>query len=76
MKIFNRIRIVSACILISIVSLSGCQKDLLDQQPLTDLSEGSFWSSEGDAMLALTGIYNGSSVGSGNNSGNELLIQA
>ena len=74
MKIFNRIRIVSACILISIVSLSGCQKDLLDQQPLTDLSEGSFWSSEGDAMLALTGIYNGSSVGSGNNSGNELLI--
>jgi len=75
MKIFNRIRIVSACILISIVSLSGCQKDLLDQQPLTDLSEGSFWSSEGDAMLALTGIYNGSSVGN-NAYNNELLILA
>jgi hypothetical protein len=75
MKIFNRIRIVSACILISIVSLSGCQKDLLDQQPLTDLAEGSFWSSEGDAMLALTGIYNGSSVGN-LSPGNELLILA
>ncbi|MCF8453791.1 MAG: RagB/SusD family nutrient uptake outer membrane protein [Pedobacter sp.] len=74
MKIFNRVRIVSICILISIVSLSGCQKDLLDQQPLTELSEGSFWNTEGDVMLALTGIYNGSSVGSGNNSGNELLI--
>lgn len=74
MKIFNRIRIVSAGILISIVSLSGCQKDLLDQQPLTDLSEGAFWNSEGDALLALTGIYNGSSVGTGNNNGNELLI--
>jgi hypothetical protein len=75
MKIFNRIRIVSAGILISIVSLSGCQKDLLDQQPLTDLSEGSFWQSEGDAMLALTGIYNGSSVGN-NAYNNELLILA
>ncbi|HEY1008678.1 MAG: RagB/SusD family nutrient uptake outer membrane protein [Daejeonella sp.] len=74
MKIFNRIRIVSAGILISIVSLSGCQKDLLDQQPLTDLSEGAFWNSEGDALLALTGMYNGSSVGTGNNNGNELLI--
>ncbi|MFA5246043.1 MAG: RagB/SusD family nutrient uptake outer membrane protein, partial [Pedobacter sp.] len=69
------IRIASICILISIVSLSGCQKDLLDQQPLTDLSEGSFWSSEGDAMLALTGIYNGSSVGN-NAYNNELLILA
>ena len=74
MKTFNRIRVVSAFLLISIVSLSGCQKELLDQQPLTDLSEGAFWSTEGDAMLALTGIYNGSSVGSGNNNGNELLI--
>lgn len=74
MKTFNRIRVVSAFLLISIVSLSGCQKELLDQQPLTDLSEGAFWSSEGDAMLALTGIYNASSVGSGNNNGNELLI--
>ena len=75
MKKFNRIRIVSACILIIMVSLSGCKKDLLDQQPLTDLSEGDFWTSEGDAMLALTGIYNGSSVGN-NAYNNELLILA
>jgi len=75
MKIFNKIRIVSACILISLVSLSGCKKDLLDQQPLTELSEGSFWNSEGDAMLALTGIYDGSSVGN-RSPGNEVLILA
>lgn len=55
-----------------LVVQSGCQ-DWLDEQPLVQLSEGSFWNSQGDALLALTGIYNGSNVGD-NTYNNELLI--
>ena len=73
MKIFKRIRIAKAIILITLMSLSGCQKQWLDEQPLGQLSEGSFWNSESDALLALTGIYNGSSVGL-NSYNNEFLI--
>jgi len=42
---------------LSIVLLSGCEKDLLDKQPLDQLSTGTFWKTENDAMLALTGVY-------------------
>lgn len=41
----------------------GCQEDWLDKQPLDSLSEASFWQSESDAMLALTGIYREGTVG-------------
>jgi len=37
--------------------LTGCQKDWLEVQPLTALSGPSFWKTESDAMLALTGLY-------------------
>jgi starch-binding outer membrane protein, SusD/RagB family len=46
--------------------LTGCQKDWLVEEPLTELSSGSFWKSESDAMLALTGLY---PVGVGDNNG-------
>jgi hypothetical protein len=38
--------------------LSSCQKNLLDKNPLDQLSTATFWKTEGDAMLALTGVYN------------------
>jgi hypothetical protein len=40
-----------------LMGLTECQKDWLGVQPLTQLSEGSFWKTESDAMLALTGLY-------------------
>ena len=37
--------------------LAGCSEDFLDRQPLDQLSTASFWKTESDAMLALTGVY-------------------
>ena len=36
--------------------LTGCE-DFLDKQPLDRLSTGTFWKTESDALLALTGVY-------------------
>lgn len=38
--------------------LSGCKKDYFDKQPLDSISDATFWKSEKDATLALTGCYN------------------
>jgi hypothetical protein len=72
MKRNKKFSIIGILSMLLLVSQSGCQ-DWLDEQPLVQLSEGSFWNSEGDAKLALTGIYNGSNVGD-NSYNNELLI--
>ena len=52
---YLRVAIISA--VLSIVLLSGCEKNLLDKQPLDRLSTSTFWKTENDAMLALTGVY-------------------
>jgi hypothetical protein len=36
----------------------GCNKDLLDKQPLDAVSDATFWKTENDANLALVGCYN------------------
>jgi hypothetical protein len=36
----------------------GCNKDLLDKQPLDAVSDATFWKTENDAKLALVGCYN------------------
>lgn len=36
---------------------SSCEKDLLNQQPTTDLGAASFWKTESDATIALMGLY-------------------
>lgn len=38
--------------------LPGCKKDYFDKQPLDSISDATFWKSEKDATLALTGCYN------------------
>lgn len=38
--------------------ISACQKNLLNKQPLDQLSTATFWETRSDAMLALTGVYN------------------
>ena len=47
-----------ACLCALAISLvtTGCS-DLLDKEPPSAISDGSFWTGEGDAMLALTGCY-------------------
>ena len=49
--------IISLFLGILLMELTGCQKDWLTEQPLSQLSNASFWKSESDAMLALTGLY-------------------
>ena len=75
MKPFKNISFVGLFLTILFIGQTGCQGDLLDEQPLAQLSEASFWNSESDAKLALTGVYNGSNVGT-NAYNNELLIMA
>jgi starch-binding outer membrane protein, SusD/RagB family len=36
---------------------TSCRKDLLDQEPTTDLDAGQFWKTEADATYALMGAY-------------------
>lgn len=75
MKPFKNISFAGLLLTILLIGQTGCQDDLLDEQPLAQLSEASFWASESDAKLALTGVYNGSNVGT-NAYNNELLIMA
>jgi hypothetical protein len=75
MKPFKNINLFVLTSLFLIVVQTGCKEDWLDEQPLAQLSEASFWNNESDAKIALTGIYNGSNVGT-NGYTNELLIMA
>ncbi len=48
-----KVCLIASCI---IFLLSGCS-DLLDKEPPSAISNGSFWKGEGDAELALVGCY-------------------
>lgn len=54
--------------------VNGCSGDFLNQQPLSQLSQETFWGSSSDAMLALTGIYQSGNVGGSGYNTNEHLI--
>lgn len=57
-NIYNTLGMTKACLCALAISLvtTGCS-DLLDKEPPSAISDGSFWTGEGDAMLALTGCY-------------------
>jgi hypothetical protein len=57
-KYFNSIipKIWIILVLFGVFS-SGCNKDFFDKQPLDQVSDGTFWKTEGDAQLALVGCY-------------------
>lgn len=57
-KIHHTFEIAKVCLLTLSLALgaSSCS-DLLDKEPPSDISNGSFWTGEGDALLALTGCY-------------------
>lgn len=40
------------------VAMGSCKKDYFDKQPLDAISDATFWKTEKDAQLALTGCYN------------------
>lgn len=39
------------------IAFTSCSEDFLDQQPGDAISSGTFWKTEGDAQMALTGVY-------------------
>ncbi len=45
-------------LLVAIVAMGSCKKDFFDKQPLDAISDATFWKTEKDAQLALTGCYN------------------
>lgn len=57
-KIHHTFKITKVCLLTLSLALgtTSCS-DLLDKEPPSDISNGSFWTGEGDALLALTGCY-------------------
>lgn len=75
MKSLQKIGLFLGVILIFLLGQTGCQDEWLDKQPLAALSEASFWTTESDAMLALTGVYRNSNTGL-NSYTNELLIMS
>ena len=53
----NNLLIHIILILVIGFTLTSCNDDFLERQPTDELSEGTFWKSQEDAMLALTGVY-------------------
>ena len=56
LKITSRPFIISALAAI-ITFQTSCRKELLDQEPTTDLAAAQFWTTEADATTALLGAY-------------------
>jgi hypothetical protein len=42
---------------LALLGTAGCKKDLLDKQPLSSISDATFWRTANDATLALNGVY-------------------
>lgn len=76
MKILNNINFIPLVLFLSVIGISGCTKRLLDQQPLAQLSTGTFWNSASDAKIALTGIYEGSDVGDNSYTNQDLILSS
>src|SRR6185312_16481464 len=53
----KNIAIISTILLV-LVAIGGCKKDLLDTQPTDKYNEGNFWESEAAVGAALSGCYN------------------
>ena len=74
MKPFKKTYFIGFVLSLSVIGQTGCTKDFLDQQPLAQLSEATFWHSQSDALLALTGIYQGSDVGDASYTNDDLIL--
>ena len=56
-KLLANSRIVIAITILMAVTVSSCRKNLLDQDPTTELPAQQFWKTEADATYALMGLY-------------------
>lgn len=74
MKSLNKLHFINFALLLFVAGQFGCTKSFLNQQPQAQLSESTFWASESDALLALTGIYQGSDVGDNTYSNDDLIL--
>ena len=54
-KVNSKIFILAAVAII--LNMSSCRKNLLDQDPTTELPAAQFWKTEADATYALMGLY-------------------
>jgi len=54
----NLIRKFTLVLTLIILSLPGCKKDFLNENPKNAISEAIFWKTKGDAYQALMGCYN------------------
>jgi hypothetical protein len=66
-KLNKKIHKTWVVLVLLVLSTFGCQKDLLNTQPLTSLADASFWKTSSDATLALNGVYNSGSGWTGYN---------
>lgn len=57
MKKYNFKIVVGSLVLGSAMFLNSCTKDLLDQDPTTNMDASQFWKTETDATIALMGAY-------------------
>lgn len=56
MKSRNKVYL-SVLLSVAAMLFQGCRKDLLDKNPLAQISSGSFWKTEADAKMGLAGVY-------------------
>ncbi len=52
-------KIIFIITVISLVIFSGCSDDFLEKDPLSSISDATFWKDKNDAELALMGCYSG-----------------
>jgi len=50
-----KLTVLAGCSLLAVIA--GCKKDLLNTQPLSSISDATFWKTANDATLALNGVY-------------------
>lgn len=50
-----KLTVVVGCSFLTLIT--GCKKDILDTQPLSSISDATFWKTANDATLALNGVY-------------------
>jgi hypothetical protein len=55
-RIYSKTFIISA-LAVMLLMQTACRKDLLNQEPTTELAANAFWKTEADALYALNGLY-------------------